>query len=138
MPVRARRAPAGGGLPLPSLSPSLSLSRARTPPTHPADIVADLGTSYYQHNYLDKPGGLTMVDYLAHLVASVHSMRYADSLDASVYPGIPELALLVKSVDCFKEACAITRWAEGEPGLEDFPAAAPAVFDQRTGAPLAA
>jgi len=77
-------------------------------------ILEDLQVSFWGVG--DKRNGLTMVDYVSHIISGLHFPEHAAKLDKELYPGLVELLPLIKSVDCFREICVFQRWAENEPG----------------------
>jgi hypothetical protein len=79
-------------------------------------ILEDLSTSFWGGFWQDKSNGLTMVDYISHIISGLHSPNHASKLDKSTYPGLEDILPLIKSVDCFREVCVFQRWEEDEPG----------------------
>ena len=87
-------------------------------------ILEDLETSFAAPggwpNYLDGPGGLTTMQYVSNLIAALTHPKHLDALDAR-FAGLRKLVELVKSVDCLREICVLTRYAEGEWPVPDAP-----------------
>ena len=97
-------------------------------------FLEDLLTSYF---WFDGPWhvdpekslkGTTTTQYISKLVDVLHfdTQNYLDAIDTQRFPGLLELAPLVKSVDCFRKLCVLTRWHDGyDPGFS-MPRAPPA------------
>ncbi len=116
------------------MHPSLVLHVLVRPPA--TDIIEDMQSSFMPlAAWQDKPGGLSMVDYMSNIISGLHWPAHAAGLDRAVYPGLAELLPLIKNVDCFRELCVVSRWPEGEPALNEIPDAATLRFDQKTGMP---
>ena len=77
-------------------------------------ILEDLQVSFWGVG--DKRYGLTMADYISHIISGLHFPEHASKLDKELYPGLVELLPLIKSVDCFREICVFQKWEEDEPG----------------------
>lgn len=84
-------------------------------------FLEDLLTSYFWFDgpwHDDKGQGLqgtTTTQYLSKLldVLNYDPPAYLAEVDQRRFPGLLELAPLVKSVDCFRKLCVLTRWHEG-------------------------
>jgi hypothetical protein len=84
-------------------------------------FLEDLLTSYFWQDgpwHDDKGqglGGTTTAQYIAKLldVLNYDTPDYLAKIDPARFPGLLELAPLVKSVDCFRKLCVFTRWHEG-------------------------
>jgi hypothetical protein len=88
-------------------------------------FLEDLLTSYFWFDgpwHDDKGQGLqgtTTAQYISKLldVLNYDPPAYLARVDERRFPGLLELAPLVKSVDCFRKLCVLTRWHEGyDPG----------------------
>ena len=80
-------------------------------------ILEDLETSFSSAgswpDYLDGPGGLTTMVYVTNLIMAITSPKHIETLDPR-FAGLRRLVSLIKSVDCFREICVFTRFADGE------------------------
>ncbi len=87
-------------------------------------VLEDLETSFATPgswpNYLDGPGGLTTMQYVSNLIMALTFPKHLDSLDGR-FAGLRKLVELVKSVDCLREICVLTRYEEGEWPVPDAP-----------------
>lgn len=87
-------------------------------------ILEDLETSFAAPggwpNYLDGPNGLTTMQYLTNLIVAITHPKHLETLDTR-FAGLHKLLELVKSVDCFRELCVLTRYEAGEWPVPDAP-----------------
>ena len=84
-------------------------------------FLEDLLTSYFWFDgpwHDDKGQGLqgtTTAQYISKLldVLNYDTPAFIAGVDQKRFPGLLELAPLVKSIDCFRKLCVFTRWHEG-------------------------
>lgn len=88
-------------------------------------VLEDLETSFSTFHAFWHDFPTTAAQYIAQMINVLHWPKHAETVDASLYPGLVEIMPLVKSIDCSGELCVFTRWAAGEgPTAENAKAAA--------------
>ena len=83
-------------------------------------VLEDLGTSFSPNHAHWHDFPTTAAAYTAQMINCIHWPTHAATLDVALFPGLAEIVLLVKSIDCSRELCVFTRWAAGEgPSVEN-------------------
>jgi hypothetical protein len=81
-------------------------------------FMEDLQTSMFDKGsqWRDEGSGPTTAQYLAQMVHHMHdSVLHNEPTDEGRFPDLAALVPLIKSIDCFRELCVLSRWPEGEP-----------------------